>query len=250
MSVYQRIPIKNWALEDRPREKLLYQGIENLSDPELMAILLGTGSRDLTAIDLARHILEDVGDLSTLSKSGVARLTQVKGIGPAKAITLLAAFELGRRKVIEEITQCRHELKSAQNNGNIPYKRAERIKVSSSEAVADYLITKLGKRQQEVCYVLFLNRNNEIKAEKQMFEGGLNATIMDVRIIFREAIHQLASGIIIVHNHPSGNLRPSLADMEVTKKLVAGGQIFDIVMLDHLIISANGYYSFADDGKI
>ena len=250
MSVYQHISIKNWALEDRPREKLICQGIDNLSDSELMAILLGTGSRDETAIDLARHILENVGSLSELSRSGVDRLTQTKGIGPAKAITLLAAFELGRRKVIEEIAECRHELKRAQNTGPRMYEQAPRMKVSSSEAVADYLITKLGKRQQEVCHVLFLNRNNEIKAEKQMFEGGLNATIMDVRLIFREAIHQLASGIIVVHNHPSGNLKPSQADLEVTKKLVAGGQIFDIVMLDHLIISDNGYYSFADDGKI
>ncbi len=249
MPAYQRIPITAWALEDRPREKLLHQGIENLSDAELMAILLGTGTREHTAIDLAMNILEEVGGLNALSRTSVDRLTRTKGIGPAKAITLLAAFELGRRKAVEEINECRYELKRAQLNGG-SYAQTERFKVTNSEDITNYLIPKIGHSPQEICYVLFLNRNNEIKAEKKMFSGGISATIMDIRLIYREAIHQLASAIIVIHNHPSGNITPSKPDIEVTKRLVEAGRICDIVMLDHLIITPNSYYSFADQNRL
>ncbi|RMG25373.1 MAG: JAB domain-containing protein [Bacteroidetes bacterium] len=248
MSVYSHIPIKEWALEDRPREKLRYHGMETLSDAELMAILLGTGTRELSAIDLAHNILEEVGGLHRLSQTGVEQLTRIKGIGPAKAISLVAAFELGRRKTLEEISECRQSLKRAQIEQE--YQQTERLRVSSSEAVAAYLTPKIGYLQQEVCYVLFLNRANEVKSEKQMFIGGISATVMDVRLIFREAVHQLASAIIVAHNHPSGNLTPSRADVEITQKLVRAGQVFDIVMLDHIIVSPKGFYSFADENQI
>lgn len=249
MTPYPYLPITQWALEDRPREKLMAQGMENLSDPELLAILLGTGTRKQSAMDLARHLIDTIGGLQALSRCGIRQLTEIKGIGPAKAITLMAAFELGRRKAIEEISDSRQALKRTQLEQGY-YAQPERLKVSSSEAVANYLIPKMGHLQQEVCYVLFLNRNNEVKSEKLMFMGGVSATIMDIRLIFREAIHQLASAIIVAHNHPSGNLLPSQADIRITEKLSQSGKLFDIVLLDHLIISPKGYYSFADEGRM
>lgn len=229
METYRHSPIKDWALEDRPREKLLQRGLESLTDAELLAILISTGTRELSAIDLARSILCETGGLQQLARANVAELIRIKGIGKAKAISLIAAFELGRRKSRDQVIA---------------------PKVTHSEAVANYLLPRLSDLNQEVFYVLFLNRNNEIIAEKQIFRGGVAATIIDPRIVFREAIHHLASAIILSHNHPSGNLTPSQADIDITRKLRDGGKVFDIQILDHIIISHRGYYSFADEGMM
>ena len=229
MSAYHHKAINSWAIEDRPREKLLKKGINSLTDSELIAIILSTGTRNMSALDLARTILMRKGGLEALSKASVSELVQINGIGTAKAISLVAAFELGRRK--SQIQK-------------------EEVKIQSSESVAAYLSPLLSELEQEVFYVLFLNRNHQIKAEREFFKGGVSATIIDPRIIFREAIHHLSSAIIIAHNHPSGNLHPSKADLDITQKIKAAAAIFDIQLLDHLIISHKGYYSFADHGKI
>lgn len=226
MALYDGIPIKDWALEDRPREKMLKKGVSACTNAELLAILLSSGTRDLSALDLARTMLKQVEGLPQLARASAAELTQFKGIGQAKALLLVAAFELGRRKHLHA---------------------QKRIKVTSSEVVAQYLGPLLNDLNQEAFYVLFLNRNNEVKSERMFFRGGVASTIIDPRLVYREAVHQLASGIILAHNHPSGNLTPSRADIESTKKLVAAGNLFDIHVLDHLIVSSTGYYSFLDN---
>ena len=229
MKYYNQIPIKNWAIEDRPREKLLQRGIEALTDAELLAILLSTGTKDMSAIDLAREILKSIGGFHQLARSHPNELMQIKGIGKAKAITIQVAFELGRRKGRDKTL---------------------RPRFTNSNDVADYVAPKLEDLSHEVFYALFLNRNNEVIAEKEIFSGGVAATIIDPRIVFKEAINHLASGIIFAHNHPSGNLSPSQADIDITQKLKKGGKVFDINVLDHLIISSRGYYSFADEGNL
>jgi DNA repair protein RadC len=226
---YQHTPITQWALEDRPREKLMQRGLDAMTDAELVAILLGSGTRELSAIALGRKVLDEIGSLGQLARCGVEELLQVKGIGPAKAVTLVATFELGRRK------------------GIAPEKT---LRITSSESVANYLIPKLGDMNQEVFYVLFLNRNHEVKAEKPIFRGGVSATVIDPKVVFREAINHLASAIVIAHNHPSGNLSPSQADIQITRRLVQGGKFFDIRVLDHLVVSHRGYFSFADEGMM
>lgn len=227
--MYTPLPITQWAVEDRPREKLLQRGIDSLTDAELIAILLSTGTREASALDLARNLLQEFGDLPQLARGKVKELTRIKGIGTAKAIGLVAAFELGRRKS----RQGQH-----------------RVKVSSSADAARYLCGKLEDREQEVFCVLFLNRNNEIKGEQILFQGGVAATIVDPKLVFKAALTELASSIIVAHNHPSGNLKASKADIAITRKLAVSGELLGIQLLDHLIISSQGYYSFADDGMM
>ncbi|MEM6346003.1 MAG: DNA repair protein RadC [Bacteroidota bacterium] len=220
-------PITHWALEDRPREKLLQRGLGALTDAELLAIIIGSGSRELSALGLAQHILNQTGGLADLARAQVTELTHIKGIGPAKAISIVATFELGRRKSLPQ---------------------NKKFRVSGSSSAAQYLSPILQDQNQEVFYVLFLNRNHEIESEKEIFRGGIASTIVDPKLVFREAIHRLASSIIVAHNHPSGNLKPSQADIQITQKLQKGSQLFDITLLDHLIISQKGYFSFADEG--
>jgi len=223
------VPITEWTVDERPREKLLQRGIDALTDAELIAILLGSGTRKLSAVDLARQVLREANGLDALARSGVSDLTQVKGIGPAKAIALVAAFELGRRRIYSEQTPAR---------------------ISSSELAAQYLKARLADLKQEVFYVLFLSRSNEILAEKQMFKGGVSSTVVDQRLLFKEAISHLASAIIVAHNHPSGNLKPSKADIQITHKLAQTGNTLDIRLLDHIIVSSRGHFSFADEGML
>jgi DNA repair protein RadC len=229
MQYYSNIPIKHWAVEDRPREKMMQRGAESLTDAELIAILLSTGTRERSAIDLGRDILEQVGGLDRLGRSSVAELTRIRGIGKAKAITLVSAFELARRRLASE---------------------AQAVKISSSQRAADYLRARIGDLDQEVFYVLFLNQNNEVKGEKRISLGGVSATVIDPRLVFREAVGQLASALIVAHNHPSGNLQPSDADLSITRKLSEGAKLFDMRILDHLIITMRGHYSFADQGLL
>ena len=221
--------IKQWAKDDRPREKLLMKGAESLSDSELLAILIVNGTRSKTAIDLAKEILIlGKNNLPELGKLSVKELMKIKGIGEAKAITIVAALEIGRRR-------------QAMN-----YR--EKAVMTSSSDVANYLQSLLKDYRHEVFAVLFLNRANKIKHFQIVSEGGITGTVADPRIILKKALEEDAVSIILCHNHPSGSLKPSGADQELTKKIKEAAKFFDIKVLDHLIVSDAGYYSFADEG--
>jgi DNA repair protein RadC len=221
--------IKQWSKDDRPREKLLSAGAENLSNSELLAILIHNGTRQKTAVDLAKEILKLGKDnLVELGKLSVKELMKIKGIGEAKAITITAALELGRRR------QAAAPL--------------EKQIVGNSGDIARYLQTKLKDHRHEVFAVLFLNRANKINHFEIISEGGITGTVADPRIILRKALEEDAVNIILCHNHPSGSLKPSRADEELTKKIKEAARLFDIVVIDHIIVSENGYYSFADEG--
>lgn len=221
--------ILSWAEEDRPREKLLLKGKAALSDAELIAILIGSGTRELSAVDLSKLILQSVNNnLNELAKLSINDLMKFKGIGDAKAISIAAALELGRRRKESDVIK--------------------KAKVSSSadayEAIRPYLMDL----QHEQFWVLLLNRANEVIRPQQISIGGVSGTVADPKMIFKAAIEHLASAIILVHNHPSGNLTPSQADKDLTKKVKEAGRTLDIPVLDHLIFSDNGYFSFADEG--
>lgn len=221
--------ILSWAEEDRPREKLLMKGKVALSDAELIAILIGSGSRELSAVDLSKLILQSVNNnLHELAKLSINDLIKFKGIGEAKAISIAAAMELGRRRKESEVIK--------------------KVKIASSadayEAVRPYLMDLM----HEQFWVILLNRANEIIRPQQISIGGVAGTVADPKMIFKAAIEHLASSIILVHNHPSGNLTPSQADKDLTKKVKEAGRMLDIPVLDHLIFSDNGYFSFADEG--
>ncbi|MGB1018296.1 MAG: RadC family protein [Chitinophagales bacterium] len=223
--------IKNWELKDRPREKLEDIGKQELSDAELLAILIGSGSREASAVELCTQILNYANnDLSVLGKMSVNDLCKFKGIGPAKAITIVAALELGRRRQAENI----QDLK----------------KIGSSKDVYHIFLSLLADIPHEEFWVLYLNQANKIIGKEKISSGGIASTIADKRIIIKSAIDRLASGIILVHNHPSGNLKPSQSDIDLTNKTKAAAKLFDISVFDHIIVSSAGYYSFADDDMI
>jgi len=225
------LKIKDWALEDRPREKLLYKGISSLSDAELLAILIGSGSNDKSAVDLAREILNIASNnLNRLGKLDVHDLVRLKGIGTAKAINIMAALELGRRRKSAEIM--------------------ESPKIRSSNDVYSIFNPLLADLAHEEFWLLYLNRSNKILSRHKLSQGGISGTITDVRLIIKKAIELLASSIIICHNHPSGNLDPSEADTRITQKIKEAAGYFDINLLDHIIVTDNGYYSYADNGAL
>lgn len=223
--------IKTWAADDRPREKLMAKGAEALSDSELLAILIGNGHRDKSAVDLARELLQlGNNNLSELGRVDINALCSVKGIGSAKAITIAAALELGRR---------RHASAAL-----------SRSAISSSRDVAEFLRTTIKDNSREVFAILYLNRANKVCHFEIISRGGITGTVADPRIILRGALEKNATGIILCHNHPSGNLSPSEADRALTRKIAEGARLFDIVLLDHIIVSEEGYYSFADEGQL
>jgi DNA repair protein RadC len=223
--------IKSWAEEDRPREKLLLSGKKSLTNAELIAILLGSGSRNETAVELARRMLSGSNqNLHELAKLGVKELSKFKGIGEAKAISIIAALELGRRQKASDL-----EVKP---------------KITCSADIYILLQSSMEDLPTEVFRVIYLNRQNAVIKTKTVSEGGIAGTVVDPRIIFKEAIDVLAVSIILAHNHPSGNLKPSQADITITKKMVEAGKLLDISVLDHLIIAETGYYSFADEGLL
>ncbi|HET9745963.1 MAG TPA: DNA repair protein RadC [Chitinophagaceae bacterium] len=227
----QKYSIKQWAKDDRPREKLLFNGPASLSDSELIAILIHNGSREKTAVDLAKDILKLSKDnLSELGKLSVKDLMKVKGIGEAKAISIAAALELGRRR---------------QTSGTLQKKI-----ISTSHDIADYFMAKLKDYRHEVFAVVFLNRANKINHFEIVSEGGITGTVADPRIILKKALEEDAVSIILCHNHPSGSLKPSRADEELTHKIKEAARYFDIRVLDHMIVSDAGYYSFADEGLL
>jgi DNA repair protein RadC len=221
--------IKQWAKDDRPREKLLLKGPHTLSDSELLAILIAIGTREKSALDLAKDVLTlGKNHLRDLGKLTVKELMKVKGIGEAKAITIVAALEIGRR---------RQALASR-----------EKEVITSSSDVAIYLQTLLKDHRHEVFAVLFLNRANKINHFQVISQGGITGTVADPRIILKRALEEDAVSLILCHNHPSGSLKPSRADEELTQKIKEAAKYFDIKVLDHLIVSDDGYFSFADEG--
>lgn len=225
----QNHSIKQWAKDDRPREKLLAKGATALSNSELLGILILNGSGGKSAVELAQEVLRLGKDnLNELGKLSIKELTKVKGIGEAKAIAIVAALELGRR---------RHATAAI-----------EKPVVSSSGDVALYLQTSLRDYKHEVFAVIFLNRANKINEFKIISEGGITGTVADPRIILKKALEEDAVSLILCHNHPSGSLKPSKADEELTHKIKEAAKYFDIKVLDHLIVSDDGYYSFADEG--
>jgi DNA repair protein RadC len=223
--------ISSWAEEDRPREKMLLKGRQSLSDAELIAIMLGSGSAGESALGLAQRILASVdNNLHELGKRSIQEFQRFKGVGEAKAITIAAALELGRRRQISDLR--------------------ERPKVASSRDAFNAIASLLTDLYHEEFWLLMLNKANEVVAREKLSAGGMAGTVADVKLAFKLALDARASAIIAVHNHPSGNLKPSEADLSLTKKLKEAGKILDLPLLDHLIVSERGYYSFADEGAI
>lgn len=224
-------PIKNWAMDDRPREKLLQKGKISLSDAELMAILIGSGSRNESAVDLCRRILAaSEHSLNELGKLSIPQLMKYNGIGQAKAITIIAALELGRRRRTEDAL--------------------ERSKISSSSSVFELMQPVIGDLPHEEFHIIYLNNSNKVIRKMQLSKGGITGTLVDVRLALRMALEIGATSIILCHNHPSGNLNPSSADKQLTQKLKAAGESLDIKILDHLIVTERSYFSFADEGLL
>jgi DNA repair protein RadC len=223
--------IRSWAEDDRPREKMLSKGRQSLSDTELIAILIGSGTRNESAVEVARQILKlSENSLSDLGALSIKALTSIKGIGEAKAITVAAALELGRRRMSAT--------------------PIDKIVIKSSRDAFNVLYTYLADLAVEEFAVVYINRANKVLETKMISKGGITSTLVDPRSIFKHAIELQATGIIMGHNHPSGNLKPSSQDDALTQKIKEGGKILDIQLLDHLIIAGNHYYSYADEGSI
>lgn len=226
------LSIKAWAEEDRPREKLLLKGKSALSDAELIAILLRTGVTGNSALDIAKKILHKVnGDLNELGKLSVSDLKKMeKGLGDTKSITIVAALELGRRRQSSEVR--------------------EKPIIRTSRDSFDFIYPEIADLKHEEFYVLYLNRRNQVIASKNISSGGVSGTVADIKIILKHAIELLASGIVAVHNHPSGNLQPSEADKKLTGNIKDAARLLDIHLIDHLIIGEKSYLSFADEGLL
>ena len=220
--------IKNWSQDDQPREKLLYKGKAALSDAELVAILIGSGNRVESAVDLCKRILASSNNnLSQLGKLSIKQLMEFKGIGEAKAITIIAALELGRRRRGEEAL--------------------EKKKITSSSAVFELMQPVIGELEHEEFWIIYVNNSNKVIQKSQLSKGGITGTLVDVRLVLKTALEVGATGLILTHNHPSGTLKPSEADKQITQKLKQAAQSLDIKVLDHLIITEKAYFSFADE---
>ena len=225
------LKITEWAVEDRPREKLIQKGTSSLSDAELLAILISSGTKDKSAVDLGRELLGIVNNnLNSLGKLTIADLKKLHGIGPARAVTIAAALELGRRRKLTEVPEV--------------------TQIKCSKDVADIFQPLLSDLAHEEFWILFLNRSNKVINRMKLSQGVISGTVTDVRIVMKKAIEFLASGIIVCHNHPSGNLNPSESDTKITQKIKEAVILMDIQLLYHLIISDKDYYSFADNGLL
>lgn len=222
-------PITNWSEDDKPREKLMLKGKSVLSDAELIAILIGSGSRNESAVALSKRILASVDtNLNALGKVSLSQLMSFKGIGEAKAISIIAALELGRRRRSEDAV----ELK----------------KITSSKIIFEIMQPIIGELPHEEFWIIYMNNSNKVIAKSQLSKGGITGTLVDVRIVFKTALEMGATALILCHNHPSGTLIPSDADKQITRKLKLAGDSLEIKVLDHLIITENSYFSFADEG--
>ncbi|MDN3606977.1 RadC family protein [Kaistella yonginensis] len=223
--------IKFLAEDDRPREKFLLKGKNSLSDAELLAIIMGSGNREDSAVELGRKILSSVGNnWHNLSLLQISDLMKFKGIGEAKAISIATALEIGRRRAAQEVP--------------------EKIQITTSLESYKVLLPYLSDLQTEEFWTVYLNQNNRILGKSKLSSGGINQSVVDLRILFKNALEHLATGIIIAHNHPSGNLKPSSEDLKITKQIAEAGKILNIQLLDHLIITQNSYLSFADENLL
>ncbi len=228
MNEYKKLNIKEWAAEDRPREKLISGGARSLSDAELIAILIGSGNMDETAVELARRILTSVdNNLNELGRKNTDYLKTFNGIGEAKAVTIAAALELGKRRKEADVF-----------NKN---------KITGSQDAADYFMPLLGDLNHEEFWVLLLNRGNKIIDKFRVSQGGISGTVIDVRLILKNALDRMASSIILCHNHPSGTMQASNSDLTITRKIKDAAEIMDIAVLDHIIIGQNCFLSLADE---
>jgi len=231
MDEYKKLNIKDWAVEDRPREKLLKNGARSLSDAELIAILISSGNLEETAVELSRRILSSVdNNLNELGKKSVDSLCSFKGIGEAKAVTIVAALELGKRR----------------KEADVFNKKV----INASKDAFDYFQPMLGDLAHEEFWVMLLDRGNKIQDSFRISQGGISGTVIDVRIILKPALEKQSSGIILCHNHPSGTLHPSQADRKITSKIKDAAKLMDISVIDHVIIGQNKYISFADEGLL
>ncbi len=222
------LTIKKWALEDRPREKLLTKGKNNLSNAELIAILLGSGTHSLSALDVARNILQDnANSLNELAQLGIKDLKKFKGIGEAKAVTIVSALELGRRRK--------------------PDDRRLKPRLMTSDETYEFMKADLQDLKHEEFWVVLLKRNHEVINKWLVSSGGVSGTLVDPKVIFKKAVDELAAALILIHNHPSGNRRPSEADVRLTRKIQAAGKLLDVSVIDHLIFTDGGFYSFSDE---
>lgn len=223
--------IKQWAKDERPREKLISIGKDKMSTLELLTILIGKGKSGQSAMEVARYLLQTCGNnLHNLARMSIDEMQKIPGIGPVKAVTIVSAIELGGRKIMEKAT--------------------ERKVVKGSNDVYEIMGPRMADSSFEEFWVLYLNRANHITRISQISEGGVASTIADPRKIFKIAVDSLSSSIILCHNHPSGNLKPSESDLKLTRRLVGAGELLDIRVLDHLIITHSGYHSFADEGQM
>ncbi|MEX0981542.1 MAG: DNA repair protein RadC [Bacteroidales bacterium] len=229
MEEYKNTTIKEWSVEDRPREKLLKSGVQSLSNAELIALLIGSGTKEMNAVDLSRNLLASVSNnLHELSRLGPVELVKIKGIGTAKAITLMAAIELGSRK----------------NNSYAE----EKVSIKDSQTAYELLYPVIGELEHEEFWIIILNRAHKVIKTEKISQGGLTGTVIDTRMILKHALDKRATSLIISHNHPSGNKTPSEADINITKKIKNAAEIMDINVLDHVIVAGQTYFSFADEG--
>lgn len=231
MNKKTNLSIKQWKEDDRPREKMLSKGRESLSDAELVAILIGSGNRQESAVDLSKRILASVNNnLNELSTLSILDLMKFKGVGEAKAISIITAITLGRRTQLESAM----------------------IKpiIKSSKSVFNIVQPRIGYLEYEEFWILYLNNSNKVIQSKQLSKGGITGTLVDIRMLYKQAIELLATGIIVCHNHPSGKITPSESDKKLTKKIKEAGTILDIKLLDHLIITEKNYFSFADESML
>lgn len=225
----KNLSIKDWDEEDRPREKMLLKGSSALSNAELLAILMGSGNREETAVGLAKKILKSYNNnLNLLAKTTVVELKKFKGVGEAKAIAILTGLEIGKRQRLAAAL-------------SVP-------KISCSKDAFEIFLPLIGDLNHEQFWVLYLDNNNKVIDKMMMSKGGLTSTLIDVRMIFKKSLELLATGVILAHNHPSGKLLPSQADKQITQKIKLGGQTLDVKVLDHIIVTQKDYFSFADEG--
>jgi len=225
----KKLTIKSWAIEDRPREKLILQGKGVLTDAELIAILIGSGTKKESAVELSKRILNSVhNNINELAALTFEQLKEFKGIGEARAVSIITALELGKRRHFEIVEQ--------------------KPIIRGSKEVFQIMLPIIGELQHEEFWVLYLNNSNKVIAKEQLSKGGITATMVDVRLLFKKAVSLATVGVIVCHNHPSGKLTPSKSDELLTQKIKEAGQTLDIKLLDHLIITQKDYFSFADEG--
>jgi len=231
MEAYTKLSIKDWALEDRPREKLMYKGVKSLSSAELLAIIIGSGNRKQSAVELSKAILSSCNnDLNQLAKKTIPELIKIPGIGEAKAISIISALELGRRQKA--------------------FSSKQKQSITGSQDAFEILSPYVENLGHEEFWIIYLNRANKIVEIKNVSSGGITGTVFDIRLVFKDALMLEATNIILCHNHPSGNLQASTADKDITQRTIDAGKLMNISILDHIIIAENQYFSFADEGLI